>query len=293
MMSESEYWLAQHEAEQRGAAKQHSEWERVLRSEAARMEAAGDGRAGLLISAADELAGLEEQLEMAQAEAREWKHNYATRNEDAVLLEKTANGLLEQYEEALHLQLEARAQAIELKEQLDSSPHSGLEADVALIRWAILDAPKNRAIEAEQALARLIEQLEAAERKLAGVTSKTALDVVAEKMAAEDRARELKEQLEASRTALRQLHAWAVRMPDALLNDGDPRYEWWFQGAILRDHARQVLDASNPATENEWERRKHLDPSNSPCPICLAPITGPVAYCPNESCPASEPKEEA
>lgn len=35
------------------------------------------------------------------------------------------------------------------------------EADFSLIRWAVLSAPKNRAVEAEQAVTRLEEQLEA------------------------------------------------------------------------------------------------------------------------------------
>lgn len=48
---------------------------------------------------------------------------------------------------------------------------------------------------------------------------------------------------------LAELLAWASRMPDAGLSSTSPRYDWWYEGTVVRESARAVLAASAETPE--------------------------------------------
>lgn len=69
--------------------------------------------------------------------------------------------------------------------------------------------------------------------------------------------------LVAARTTLEELARWASAMPDAGFSSDSPRWDWWHEGARIRERAREILAAPPggvPGLQSPQDRRR--EPEN-------------------------------
>jgi len=62
---------------------------------------------------------------------------------------------------------------------------------------------------------------------------------------------------ERAEQALRDLSAWADRMPDAGFSYNSPRWGWWNDGALVRAAAREVVEAEQASPKESGSEIRH------------------------------------